>query len=179
MQSTRIIRLGALDEAARRQGSGELFISSTSSASDSLMCRCRGNYATRTGFHHISAWLLQLRLGQRPAVHTRASTTSSKRCSMADSPTGKGKTCFSSIYIGYLYVGAFSSNSVRWCTRYTWQDAQWTTLSWQPPTVHCDPTCSHQQLIFTSPSSVTKSSCMLDLHSCSMELITSQHSYRI
>jgi len=23
-------------------------------------------------------------------------------------------------YIGYPYVGAFSSNSVRWCTRYTW-----------------------------------------------------------
>jgi len=27
------------------------------------------NYATRTGFHHISARLLQLRLGQRLAVH--------------------------------------------------------------------------------------------------------------
>jgi len=40
----------------------------------------------------ISARLLQLRLGRLPAVHTRASTTSSKRCSKADSRTGKEGT---------------------------------------------------------------------------------------
>jgi hypothetical protein len=89
--SRRIHRRGALDEAARRQNSCDMLLSSTSSMPDSSTCRCRGNNATCTCFHHITARLLQLRFGWRSSDHTRAIATSSKRCSQADFSIGTGE----------------------------------------------------------------------------------------
>jgi len=113
--------------------------------------RCVGAEVTTQlvlAFITILARLLQLRLGQ--ASCSPYSSLYNEFNSKADwfSNWELGKMLLQDCcrYIGYPYVGEFRLNSVRWCTRYTWQDAQpaWTTVHWIPA-------CGHQQLIFTSP----------------------------